>query len=118
MIRFTALTRYANRMAHPSSIGDPPGGTAGQPPTAPPGGGFTPTRGRGLPLTLMAGRAGFIGLCIFLLALIVATVGAASDAPETYAAECAACHGAERLGGTGPALIPQTLRRIDRKSVV
>ena len=23
-----------------------PGGTAGQPPTAPPGGGFTPTRGR------------------------------------------------------------------------
>ncbi len=25
---------------------------AGQPPTAPPGGGFTPTRGRGLPLEL------------------------------------------------------------------
>ncbi len=29
-----------------------PGGTAGQPPTAPPGGGYTPTRGRGLPLPL------------------------------------------------------------------
>ena len=27
----------------------PPGGTAGQPPTAPQGGGFSPTRGRGLP---------------------------------------------------------------------
>ncbi|MEL6621171.1 MAG: hypothetical protein AAFP16_20030 [Pseudomonadota bacterium] len=30
----------------------PPGGTAGQPPAAPPGGGFTATRGRGLPLVL------------------------------------------------------------------
>ncbi len=26
-----------------------PGGTAGQPPTAPSGGGYTPTRGRGMP---------------------------------------------------------------------
>ena len=26
-----------------------PAPSAGQPPTAPPGGGFTPTRGRGLP---------------------------------------------------------------------
>ncbi len=33
------------RAAQPSH----PAGTAGQPPTAPPGGGFTPTRGRGLP---------------------------------------------------------------------
>ncbi|MDX8349609.1 heme ABC exporter ATP-binding protein CcmA [Cognatiyoonia sp. IB215446] len=31
-----------------------PGGTAGQPPAAPPGGGFTPTRGRGLPSVLDA----------------------------------------------------------------
>ena len=31
---------------------------------------------------------------------------------ETYATQCAACHGADRLGGTGPALIPETLRRM------
>ena len=29
-----------------------PGGIAGQPPTAPLGGGYTPTRGRGLPSKL------------------------------------------------------------------
>ena len=32
--------------------GDAPGGTAGQPPAAPPGGGFPPTRGRDLPSEL------------------------------------------------------------------
>ncbi len=31
---------------------------------------------------------------------------------QIYDSECAACHGADRLGGTGPALIPQTLYRI------
>lgn len=29
-----------------------------------------------------------------------------------YAERCAACHGADRLGGTGPALIPETLKRL------
>lgn len=37
-----------------------------------------------------------------------ATTGAAAD----YAEHCAACHGDNRLGGTGPALIPETLGRV------
>ncbi|WP_282610932.1 nitrite reductase [Pelagibius sp. Alg239-R121] len=37
----------------------------------------------------------------------------ASANPEAlYAEHCAACHGADRLGGTGPALIPETLKRM------
>ena len=37
---------------------------------------------------------------------------AAADPAATYAEHCADCHGADRLGGTGPALIPETLRKI------
>ena len=35
-----------------------------------------------------------------------------ADPAETYAALCADCHGADRLGGAGPALIPETLKRM------
>lgn len=34
------------------------------------------------------------------------------DAAALYRAHCAECHADTRLGGTGPALIPQTLRRM------
>ena len=37
------------------------------------------------------------------------------DGRALYAEHCAACHGAERLGGQGPALFPESLRRL-RKS--
>ena len=33
-------------------------------------------------------------------------------AEALYREHCAACHGADRLGGTGPALIPETLKRL------
>ena len=47
------------------------------------------------------------------LALCLAGVGAGAAGPaEDYAAHCAACHGEARLGGTGPALIPETLGRV------
>ncbi|MFO7704646.1 MAG: cytochrome D1 domain-containing protein [Halopseudomonas sp.] len=39
----------------------------------------------------------------------------ASPAPETealYQQHCASCHGADRLGGMGPALLPQNLSRL------
>lgn len=37
----------------------------------------------------------------------------AETAPESlYARHCAACHGAERLGGMGPALLPENLTRV------
>ncbi|MBK9080416.1 MAG: cytochrome D1 domain-containing protein [Hyphomicrobium sp.] len=54
-------------------------------------------------------------LRIALLSLLVlgsTIVHAQSDAKQLYDAHCAACHGAERLGGTGPALIPDTLSRM------
>ncbi|MCL5778366.1 nitrite reductase [Limibaculum sp. FT325] len=44
------------------------------------------------------------------LALLAAPVGAEPTA--LYAEHCAACHGEGRLGGTGPALIPETLTRM------
>jgi mono/diheme cytochrome c family protein/DNA-binding beta-propeller fold protein YncE len=37
---------------------------------------------------------------------------AAPDGAALYTQHCAACHGAERLGGTGPALLPQNLGRL------
>ena len=37
---------------------------------------------------------------------------AAADPAATYSEHCADCHGADRLGGTGPALSPETLRKI------
>jgi len=49
----------------------------------------------------------------FSLALLGAAPAlAGADAPALFAANCAACHGAARLGGTGPALIPEALGRI------
>ena len=45
-------------------------------------------------------------------ALALAAAAAQADPAQTYAQECAGCHGADRLGGTGPALIPQTLKRM------
>ncbi|RVT81821.1 c-type cytochrome [Rhodobacteraceae bacterium CCMM004] len=49
-------------------------------------------------------------LSLALGALLAAP--AAADPAAIYARDCAECHGAERLGGVGPALIPQTLRRM------
>ena len=34
--------------------------------------------------------------------------------PALYAEHCAACHGADRLGGMGPALLPENLERLKR----
>ncbi len=43
--------------------------------------------------------------------LLLASI-AAADPARDYAENCAACHGAARLGGLGPALIPETLKRM------
>lgn len=37
---------------------------------------------------------------------------AASDVEPLYQQHCAACHGAQRLGGMGPALMPESLARL------
>ncbi len=45
-----------------------------------------------------------------VLALSASVVQA--DPAQLYAEHCVSCHGESRLGGTGPALIPQTLKRM------
>ncbi len=47
---------------------------------------------------------------VSLLALLATP--ALADPEAIYAGNCAACHGADRLGGTGPALIPETVKRL------
>ncbi len=50
------------------------------------------------------------------LLLTTLTTGAAGadDVTALYTQHCAACHGTERLGGTGPALLPENLKRLRR----
>jgi cytochrome c553 len=50
---------------------------------------------------------------IAAVALVFSTAaGASPDAPALYREHCAACHGADRLGETGPALLPENLGRL------
>ena len=54
-------------------------------------------------------------LAAALLSVAAGTGGALAETatPQALFSEhCAACHGADRLGGTGPALIPEALVRI------
>ncbi len=37
---------------------------------------------------------------------------------ELFTQHCAACHGAERLGGMGPALMPESLERLKQKDAI
>lgn len=46
----------------------------------------------------------------FSFGLALADTG--SPVQQLYNEHCASCHGADRLGGTGPALIPETLKRM------
>ena len=41
---------------------------------------------------------------------------AADDAAALYRQHCASCHGADRLGGMGPALLPENLGRLSRSA--
>jgi hypothetical protein len=45
-------------------------------------------------------------------ALLVSAGALAEDARSLYGEHCASCHGAARLGGMGPALIPENLGRL------
>ena len=68
------------------------------------------------PSTASTERAGTgRGAAALALAALLALPRApsrAQDAADLYAEHCAACHGPGRLGGTGPALIPETLSRM------
>ncbi len=47
-----------------------------------------------------------------LLALLPGTAAALEGVAATYAEHCAACHGGDRLGAIGPALLPDNLGRL------
>ena len=51
-------------------------------------------------------------LAALFLLVPLAAAAAEIDPPVLYANRCAACHGERRLGGTGPALLPENLGRI------
>jgi DNA-binding beta-propeller fold protein YncE len=52
---------------------------------------------------------------LFLLLFVLPAVTAAADTGIIYKQECADCHGDSRLGGQGPALLPENLKRLTRE---
>ena len=56
----------------------------------------------------------FVSSCLCGWLLFFAGTASAQDAPALYREHCAACHGADRLGGMGPALLPGNLERLKR----
>jgi WD40 repeat protein len=55
---------------------------------------------------------------IAALCALLVWPAAAEDTVTLYKAHCAACHGEARLGGTGPALVPESLARIEPEAIV
>jgi mono/diheme cytochrome c family protein/DNA-binding beta-propeller fold protein YncE len=51
---------------------------------------------------------------VAIVALWYGSAWAAPDAGALYQQHCASCHGADRLGGAGPALLPGNLARLRR----
>jgi len=56
-----------------------------------------------------------IAAFITLAGLHMVAVNAGENSPESvYREHCATCHGSDRLGGTGPALLPENLGRLSK----
>lgn len=53
-----------------------------------------------------------LSLALGLLAFAPAICATTPDSSAAYLQHCAACHGSERLGFTGPALLPESLSRL------
>ncbi len=59
---------------------------------------------------------GLLSLASFLATAAQTASGRSGEtAADLYAQHCAACHGADRLGGIGPALLPENLKRVRPK---
>jgi mono/diheme cytochrome c family protein/DNA-binding beta-propeller fold protein YncE len=56
---------------------------------------------------LLVGTLGFSGLSV-----------AATPADKLFATHCASCHGADRLGAIGPALMPENLERLRKPQIL
>ncbi len=50
--------------------------------------------------------------------VFASAIMAAQPVEKNYAEHCASCHGADRLGGTGPALLPENLSRLRHPAAV
>lgn len=59
-----------------------------------------------------------LACAMFLAVCGSAAAAAAVDIGALYKAHCASCHGADRLGGAGPALLPGNLERLRRPEAV
>ena len=55
---------------------------------------------------------------VFAAACLVATAAFAAEPQKLFQEHCAVCHGADRLGGTGPALLPESLARLKKPEAV
>ena len=56
-------------------------------------------------------------ICVLLIALYAdSTLAEPHSAERLYEQHCASCHGAQRLGGMGPALLPSNLSRLRKKA--
>ncbi|MBS0301072.1 MAG: c-type cytochrome, partial [Proteobacteria bacterium] len=56
-------------------------------------------------------RPALLALALALVAPLHAQTAAAINAPALYQQHCASCHGAQRTGLMGPALLPESLER-------
>ncbi len=57
-------------------------------------------------------------LPLVLSALFLALPAGAAEPQQIYQEHCAACHGADRLGITGPALLPESLARLRKPAAI
>jgi DNA-binding beta-propeller fold protein YncE/cytochrome c553 len=57
-------------------------------------------------------------LILALAALLVASATDAQVVQKLYAEHCASCHGADRFGAIGPALLPESLERLRRPAAL
>jgi len=57
-------------------------------------------------------RRSLSDLALVVLLTLAVPARAEPNAAALYSAHCAACHGADRLGGQGPALLPENLGRL------
>jgi len=69
-------------------------------------------------MRIAASRLFFVIFIVANCGMSVAAAGDGSDAEALYKKNCAECHGSDRLGAMGPALLPQNLKRLKRKAAV
>ena len=61
---------------------------------------------------------GAVALCFGTAFAALSHAQDAPDAPALFQQHCASCHGVQRLGGMGPALLPESLERLRQAEAV